>query len=126
MLLNRTTFGQATTEQEPRTFAEEMPMYPGGNEAMSRDINENAPYPDQEYKKKIEGKVYVQFVVETDGSVSNVIVLRGVPDGPGLNEAALNAIKKLKNFTPGKQNGVPVRIKMTIPINFTLPKKGKN
>lgn len=123
ILLHQTAVGQVTTEQAPRAFAEEMPIYPGGNEGMNRDISMNAPYPEEEFKKKIEGKVYVQFVVETDGSVSNVKVIRGVAEGPGLDEAALNAVKKLKNFTPGKQDGVPVRITMTVPINFTVPRK---
>ena len=120
LLFNQTVIGQVTTTEEPKTMAQEMPIYPGGDAAMSRDIGENLKYPKKEKRKNIEGKVYVQFVVEKDGSVSNVKVLRGIPNGPGLNETALNAIKNLKNFTPAKIDGEPVRLTMTVPINFKL------
>lgn len=110
----------AEDEEESITFAQEMPQYPGGELQMQRDIMENLLYPEMEKENNIQGKVYVQFVVEKDGSVSNVRVQRGVQGGPNLSRVAENAVKKLKRFEPAKNNGRPVRILMTIPVNFTL------
>jgi protein TonB len=73
-----------------------------------------------EEANNIQGKVYVQFVVEKDGTVSNVRVQRGVQGGPNLSEVAVNAVQKLKRFAPARSNGRPVRLVMTIPVNFTL------
>jgi len=106
--------------EEPVSFAQEMPQYPGGELQMQKDIMENAPYPEMEKENNIQGKVYVQFVVEKDGSVTGVRVQRGVQGGPNLSRVAENAVKKLKKFAPAKQNGRPVRLVMTIPVNFTL------
>lgn len=106
--------------EEPVSFAQEMPQYPGGELQMQKDIMENAPYPEMEKENNIKGKVYVQFVVEKDGSISNVRVQRGVEGGPNLSVVAENAVKQLKTFVPAKQNGRPVRLMMTIPVNFTL------
>jgi protein TonB len=100
--------------------AEEFPIYPGGEAQMQRDIRDNVQYPEMEKENNIQGKVFVQLVVEKDGSVNDVKVLKGVPGGPNLNTAAEKAIKKLKKFTPAKMNGRPVRLKMVIPVNFTL------
>jgi len=74
-----------------------------------------------EKNNQIEGKVYVNFVVEADGSVSNITVLRGVEEGPGFNKAAITAVSKLKKkFVPAKMNGNAVRLRMTIPMRFSL------
>jgi protein TonB len=74
-----------------------------------------------EKNNQIEGTVYVNFVVEADGSVSNVTVLRGVEEGPGFNKAAITAVNKLKKkFVPAKMNGNSVRLRMTIPMRFSL------
>jgi TonB family protein len=107
-------------EEQPVGFAQEMPQYPGGELQMQKDIMENAPYPEMEKENNIQGKVYVQFVVEKDGSVTNVRVQREVPNGPNLSTVAEEAVRKLRRFTPAKQNGRPVRLVMTIPVNFTL------
>ena len=106
--------------EEPVSFAQEMPQYPGGELQMQKDIMENAPYPEMEKENNIQGKVYVQFVVEKDGTVSNVRVQRGVQGGPNLSRVAENAVRKLKRFTPAMQNGRPVRVIVTHPVNFTL------
>jgi protein TonB len=74
-----------------------------------------------EKQNQIEGTVYVNFVVEADGSISNIAVSRGVDEGPGFNKAAMGAVSKLKQkFTPAKMNGNPVRLRMTIPVKFSL------
>ena len=112
--------GQQENLEPPVSFAQEMPQYPGGELQMQKDIMENVPYPEMEKENNIQGKVYVQFVVEKDGSVSNVRVQRGVPGGPNLSMVAVNAVRKLKRFTSAKNNGRPVRLLMTFPVNFTL------
>ena len=100
------------------TFAEEMPKYP--EDKMYEDLAKNIVYPEKEKTFQIEGTLYISFVVEKDGSVSEVQVIREVEEGKGFNNIAINAVKNLKNFTPAKMNGNPVRLRMTIPIRFSL------
>jgi protein TonB len=112
------------TKPEPAKvfdFAEERPGYPGGEAAMYDELRSYIVYPEMEKQNQIEGTVYVNFVVEADGSISNIAVSRGVDEGPGFNKAAMGAVSKLKQkFTPAKMNGNPVRLRMTIPVKFSL------
>ncbi len=102
-------------------FAEEMASYPGGESALFNEIRSYIVYPKAEYEQHITGKVYLGFVVEKDGSISEVQVERGVTGGPGLSKEAIRVVNKLsKKFNPAKMNGRPVRFKMTIPINLAL------
>ena len=108
-------------EEEILSFASEMPMYPGGTDGMMKDLNANLVYPEMEKENEIQGTVYMGFVVEKDGSITNIEVLRSVAGGPGLTKAAEAAVKKLKKFeTPAKNNGKPVRLKYTLPVKFKL------
>lgn len=107
-------------EETVYTFVSEMPQYPGKEEQMQADIFKNLTYPESAKLAGIEGKVYVSIVVEKDGSIRDVRTVRGVSGAPELNKAAESAIKKLKPFYPGKQNGKPVRTQLTIPITFKL------
>lgn len=102
------------------TFVEKNPIYPGGDEGMMNDLARSIVYPSMEEEQGIAGVVYVSFVVEKNGSVSNVQVLRGVNGGPGLSKAAMEAVKQLKRFAPGRQNGRAVRVEMKIPVRFVL------
>jgi TonB family protein len=106
--------------EQPVTFAAEMPQYPGGEAAMTLDIQSDINYPEMERENGIQGKVYVQFVVEKDGSVTNVKVVRGVPGGTNLSTEAEKAVKKLKKFKAASQNGKEVRYSMTWPVDFRL------
>ena len=102
-------------------FAEEKATYPGGEEAMYAELMSYIVYPEMEMNNQIEGTVYVNFVVEEDGSVSYITILRGVEEGPGFNKAAIAAVNKLKKkFVPAQMNGNPVRLRMTIPLRFSL------
>lgn len=101
-------------------FVQEMPAYPGGEKALYEFLYNNITYPEQEKSQYIEGTVFVNFVVEKDGTPSNFTVTRGVEGGKGFDREALAACKKLGKFNPGKQNGVPQRVFLTIPIKFTL------
>lgn len=102
-------------------FAEQRPIYPGGEEAFLADLHRAIVYPQMEKENFIMGKVYLRYIVEKDGSMSNVEIARGVSGGPGLGKEAVRAVKSLtKKYTPAKQNGKPVRFRMTVPVKFQL------
>ncbi len=103
---------------EPMTIVEEMPEFPGGPEALYPYIGKNLRYPEQAVEEGIEGVVYLTFVVETDGRISNVNVLRGI--GGGCSEEAVRVVKGMPNWKPGKQNGKTVRVRYNLPIRFKL------
>jgi len=95
-----------------------MPEFPGGNEALLKFITSNIRYPESAKKSKIEGRVYVGFDIDTDGSVINIKVLRGV--NSELDAEAIRVIKSMPKWTPGKQRGKAVRVNYTLPIMFSL------
>ncbi|WP_319502760.1 energy transducer TonB [uncultured Draconibacterium sp.] len=99
-------------------IVEDMPEFPGGDEALKKYIANALTYPEIAQKKEIEGKVYVSFVVEKDGSVGDAKIERGVD--PSLDKEALRVVKALPMWKPGKQRGEPVRVQYTVPINFAL------
>lgn len=103
---------------ETFTKVEEQPEYPGGMDALFSFIGENIKYPEQARKSGIEGKVYVQFIVEKDGAVTNVQSVKGI--GAGCDAEAVKAVEALPNFKPGKQRGRAVRVKMVLPVMFAL------
>lgn len=96
-----------------------MPSFPGGNGALMRFLSEHVVYPEEAAKNKIEGKVIVQFVVEKDGSVGEVKVVRGVDKE--LDAEAVRVCKSLPKFTPGRNAyGEPQRVWYTMPITFKI------
>jgi TonB family protein len=97
---------------------EEMPKFLGGEKAMYKYIAENIKYPEKAKKDGIEGRVFVSFIVEKDGSVSEVELLRGI--GSGCDEAALDVIRNMPQWNPGKQHGQPVRVQYRMPVKFSL------
>jgi TonB family protein len=97
---------------------EQMPEFPGGKEAFAEYLSKNIEYPEQARKKGITGSVYVNFVVETDGSISGTKVQRGI--GSGCDEAALKTIRLMPKWKPGMQRGKAVRVSMTVPVRFSL------
>jgi len=103
------------------TVVEVMPKYPGGNEAMYKYLGENIKYPEKAKKEGIQGKVFVTYVVEKDGSISNVKILRGVEES--LDKEAMRVIAAMPKWKPGTQNGKAVRVQYTLPIKFTLNKE---
>ena len=94
------------------------PEFPGGMEALIKYLSENIKYPEQAKKDKIQGKVYISFVVEKDGSVADAKVLRGI--GGGCDEEALRVVNAMPNWTPGKQRNTPVRVQFNLPVAFKL------
>ena len=105
-------------EEEIFLVVEEMPSFPGGEQEMYRYIGKNIEYPRMAKESGISGRVYVTFVVERDGSVTDVKILRGI--GGGCDEEAVRVIKKMPRWSPGKQRGKPVRVQYRMPIKFTL------
>lgn len=99
-------------------IVESMPEFPGGDLALRRFIAQSIKYPVSAQEKGIQGKVFVNFVVEKDGSVGSAKIARGVD--PALDKEALRVVSSLPKWTPGKQKGVAVRVSYTIPINFVL------
>ncbi len=97
---------------------EEMPVYPGGMPAMMDFFNKNMKYPKEAFDAKQEGRVIAQFVVEKDGSITDAHIVKSV--SPALDAEALRIVNAMPNWTPGRQNGKPVRVKYTVPISFKL------
>ncbi len=94
------------------------PTFPGGDAALLQYISKNTKYPKIPFELGIEGKVYVQFVIGTDGSVGSVTVVRGVDDY--LDKEALRVVSTIPNWTPGKQRGKAVPVSFIVPINFII------
>jgi protein TonB len=103
-------------EEPPFTYVEQMPEFPEGE--VLTYLAKNIKYPEVAAENGISGRVFVQFVVGKTGEVSNVVVVRGVD--PSLDQEAIRVIKKMPRWKPGKQNGVPVRVLMSVPVNFKL------
>ena len=99
-------------------IVDEMPQYPGGEAAMMDYVAQNVVYPKEAQEKGISGRVFVGFIVEKDGSVSEVKVLRGI--GGGCDEEAVRVIKAMPKWKPGKMKGKPVRVSYMMPIIFKL------
>jgi len=102
------------------TIVEEMPTFPGGEEAGVKFLTDNIHYPEQASENGIQGIVYVSFIIDSKGNVTDVKVLRGI--GGGCDEEAIRVIKIMPKWNPGKQNGKPVRVLYNMPIIFTLSK----
>ena len=100
-------------------IAEVDPEFPGGLEALYKFITDNLKYPQLALENAIQGKVYVTFFVEKDGSVSNVRILRDIGGGCGLE--AKRVVESLPKWIPGRQSGQVVRTQFNLPINFVLP-----
>ncbi len=111
------TYGDEDTgDTEVFVVVEDMPSFPGGN--VQKWIAKNVKYPVLAMENGIQGKVYIQFVIERDGSITDVKVLRGVD--ASLDKEAVRVVKAMPKWKPGKQRGKPVRVSYTLPINFQL------
>ena len=110
----------AQTKKNNMVFdvVEVMPQFPGGQIAMLKYIMENIKYPKQIMEEGIQGRVTVSFIVEKDGRVSNVRLLRSVQSA--LDKEAIRVVKSMPKWTPGKQNGKPVRVRFNLPVMFKL------
>jgi len=105
-------------EQEIFMVVEEMPEFPGGIAKLGDYLAKNIKYPQMARESGVQGKVFITFVVEPDGHVSNVKVVRGI--GAGCDEEAVRVIKNMPKWKPGKQRGKAVRVSYNVPVNFKL------
>ena len=108
----------AKKNQKVFDIVEQMPEYPGGQAALFEFISKNVKYPEDAVKKKVEGKVFVTFVVDTDGKITDVSLLRKV--FPSLDAEAVRVISGMPRWKPGEQKGQKVRVKYTVPLTFRL------
>ena len=109
---------EEVVEQEIFQIVEEMPSFPGGEAKLLEYVAKNVKYPQIARESGIKGRVFISFVVEPDGSVSNVKVLRGI--GGGCDEEAMRVVKSMPKWKPGKQRGKAVRVSYMLPVNFQL------
>lgn len=100
---------------------EVMPEYPGGDDALRNDLASNIKYPEEAKKNGIQGKVFVSFVVDEQGKVTNAKIEKGV--NPALDAESLRVVNGLKTWKPGKEKGKVVKVAYTIPINYALDGK---
>jgi len=104
--------------QQIFTIVEQMPEFPGGEEELFKYLGKNIKYPSMARENGITGTVYVTFVVEGNGEISDVKKLRGI--GGGCDEEAMRVVKAMPSWKAGKQNGKSVRVQYNLPIKFTL------
>lgn len=110
----------AQTKKNDMVFdvVEVMPQFPGGQIAMLQYLMKNIKYPEQAMKEGIQGRVTVRFIVEKDGSISDVKPVLSVH--PLLNKEAVRVVKSMPKWSPGKHNGKPVRVRFNLPVMFKL------
>lgn len=105
-------------EEQIFTIVEQMPTFPGGESELFKYLGKSIKYPQMAQDAGIQGVVFVTFLVDKDGGVKNVKVLRGI--GGGCDEEAIRVVKKMPKWTPGKQRGKSVKVQYNLPIKFTL------
>ena len=103
---------------EPFIVVENMPEFPGGDQALMEFLAKNIKYPRRAKNIGIEGRVYLKFIVDVDGSISDIQVIKGI--GAGCDEEAVRVLNMLPKFSPGKQRGMAVKVQMQLPVNFKL------
>lgn len=124
-LLYAFSINAQTTPQDTTAHAivEQMPQFPGGEQAMMLFIHDSISYPKALANAGIGGTVYVNFIVEKDGSITEVNVLRGIENAPQLNAEAIRVVRSMPKWIPGKQNGMVVRVMYNLPIKYLSSKK---
>ena len=120
LMANMTIMAQEKKVADNKIYdtPEVMPEYPGGMQAMMNFIGENVKYPEDAMEKNISGKVFVTFVVEKDGTVSEAKVVKGVCES--IDNEALRVVNAMPKWTPGMMDGKNVRVKYTLPFTFKL------
>lgn len=115
-----TSTGPIVEEEDNVVFqvVEKMPSFPGGDAALFKFLSDNVKYPVIAQENGVQGRVICQFVVNRDGSIVDVEVVRSVD--PSLDKEAIRVIKSMPKWSPGQQRGKPVRVKYTLPVNFRL------
>lgn len=99
-------------------IVEEMPMYPGGLHALMKFLDENVVYSGAAQRRKVEGEVRVSFVVNTDGTISDILVDKSLDSA--VDRAVVNAVRRMPKWQPGRSGGLPTPVKITLPVQFRL------
>jgi len=115
-------FAEAQTD-DIVTIADQMPVFPGGDKAKAEFIRKNLQYPGIEKEYGVQGVAYVTFIVEKDGSITDVKCIRPVKNAPNLNREAVRLVKAMPKWQPGLQRNKPIRVQYILPIRFTLSTK---
>lgn len=110
-------------KQETFSEADEMPEFKGGQEALIQFMQTNVVYPEEAKKNRVQGKVFVSFVIDESGVVTGSKIERSI--NPVLDKEALRVVKQMTDWTPGKKDGKPVKVSMTLPIMFALDESNK-
>jgi protein TonB len=106
-------------EEDPVfVVVESMPSFPGGMRALMKYLGENIHYPQLAKESGIQGRVFISFVVEKDGTATDIRILRGI--GGGCDEEAIRVVQLMPKWVPGKQRDLPVRVRFILPVKFTL------
>ena len=126
MALAQDVMGPDEEEEPVYIVVDQMPEFPGGRQALFDFISTNVVYPTVARENGIEGKAIVQFVVEKDGSITHIEVVRTAGD-PSLDKEAIRVVRAMPKWLPGKHRGKLLRVKYTVPFHFRLtapePKK---
>ena len=123
MAMAQSNEGQVKDIQVEKVYdvVEMPPAFPGGQAELLKFLSAQVRYPKEAIEQGIQGRVIVKFIVEKDGSISNVEVLRGVD--PLLDKEAVRVVSSMPIWRPGRYNGQNVRVRYNVPVNFRLPKK---
>lgn len=119
MALAQDVMGPDEEEEPVYIVVDQMPEFPGGRQALFDFISTNVVYPTVARENGIEGKAIVQFVVEIDGSITHIQVVRTAGD-PSLDKEAIRVVRAMPKWLPGKHRGKTLRVKYTVPFNFRL------
>lgn len=125
--VQKNAFAQVVAEDEqPYVLSTQMPEYPGGTEAMMEFIQNHLAYPEAEKKANIQGTITMQFIVEKNGTLSNILALKSITGGANLEKEAERVIKLMPKWKPGMQDGHSVRVYKNVPFYFVLAKRKKH
>ena len=116
--LNKVVEVKAPVVEEPLTFVEAMPQFPGGEAALLKYLAENIKYPAIARESGIQGRVFLSFVVEKSGKITDMKVVKDI--GGGCGKEAMRVVETMPAWKPGNQNGNPVRVRMNLPVLFKL------
>jgi TonB family protein len=109
-----------TNKEKILVLADEMPSFPGGETELQKFVQNNLKYPVAEKAANVMGKCYITFVVEKDGHLNNVKLLKGITGGPGCDEEAMRVVMLMPKWIPGKQNNKEARVQVNLPLQFRL------
>lgn len=113
-------YAQEGPDKEVFMVVEEMPQFPGGQDALFKYLAKNIKYPKEDREAGRQGKVIVYFVVEKNGVITNVRIDGGENNTDAMNEEAIRVVSMMPNWSPGVQRGKPVRVSIRLPIRFAL------